>query len=255
MKFLCLAMTSCMLIGCVEKREFKIEYYDSHSKKSEGYYINNRPIDTLRTFYENGTIKSLEIFNTNSELNGVCKYYYENGVLSEAIPYDRNKKSGDYESFLSNGVLLKRAFFYEDLPMGDAFYFDSVSGKIKYYNFSNFDNKGLLLCEFNNNGEIIKEDEDFFFLDSINFNRKVLNDSVKVLMLISHRPKSRLALKIESLDANEKILASKDVDTKERLVKFNFPSFETSNRIRTTSIRYDSINAREKTFIIVRDFQ
>ena len=110
-----------------------------------------------------------------------------------------------------------------------------------------------MICEFNNRGEKIKEDGDFFFTDSIFIDGEhSRNDSVSVFILISHRPQTSLQLKIESMDEKEHILAAQEIGTKARLVRFNFPLIENTHTLRLTSSRYDSITQKNKTFIIVR---
>lgn len=66
-----------------------------------------------KTFYENGKVKSEEIYK-NGVKAGICKYYYENGKLQYEECYDGyGQKEGTYRTYYKNGQL-ESSYTYKD---------------------------------------------------------------------------------------------------------------------------------------------
>jgi MORN repeat variant len=240
--------------GCKNNKTYKADFFPETKKiKSEGYYINGKPVDTFKTYFENGKIDFSEVYNEKGLLHGEARFYYSNGTVDQVFNYAEGKREGAFTSYWPNGGVKIKGFFFNDKPTGDATYFDKF-GRLKQYNFSDFSNNGFMVCQYDSSGKVSgNDDHDFYFLDSIYTVKGENLDTVKTLILISHQPKTFLQLKIDNIGRSGQIVKTQNVETKEQLVYFNNLVTKDVDTIKLTGIRYDSAADKKRTFIIVRN--
>src|SRR6187402_367033 len=85
------------------KKYKKLFYQGTNILKSEGYYRNDIPIDTIKNYSSAGWLTSLDIYNANGKLNGIQKSFFENGVCSQAVNYINGIPHGKTISYQNNG--------------------------------------------------------------------------------------------------------------------------------------------------------
>jgi len=243
-----------MYSHCKNRKEFKQDFYNHSNKiKSEGYYLNGKPNDTLKRFLENGKINSIEIFNDKGVLNGESHYFFKSGHLSEIVNFNNGIESGKYISYRENGNLEKILFMFNGKRIGDAYFYDE-RGILNFYNFSDFGNQGLLLCKYDTTGKLIKEDGDFYFVDSMSIQKGLKEtDTAKIFLLISHRPQTSLSLWVDNISKDGKIIDTRELNSKKELLFFNDLLPQNTDSIRIRGSRFDSLSKVTKTFIIMHN--
>ncbi len=107
--------------------EYKIFYYPSGIKSSEGNLLNGIPEGYWKTYHENGTIKS-EGNRKNFELDSIWKFYNEEGKVILEINYQNGFKQGIRKTTTENEIIEEN--FEKDIKQGlTKHYF--LDGKIK----------------------------------------------------------------------------------------------------------------------------
>lgn len=91
--------------------------------------------DTVRTYYNNRQLKSIEIFKDNLK-DGKNYYYFENGNLSGIYTYNQGIKHGNFQTFYDTGIKRSEGNLFNDTtPDGEYRMYDSqgmIFKKIKY---------------------------------------------------------------------------------------------------------------------------
>lgn len=241
-----------VLIACSCKEDNikikKYEYYQSGKLKSEGFFIRDSlPVDTIKNYFENGSLKSIEIRDDSGKLNGISKIFYKNGTLRQIIPYVNDRTQGFVWFFSISGKLMQKEFYFNNLQVGDIFYFDS-SGKIDGYRFKDFKGKSLIQIDYDINGNINKENRQVLFIDSFilrsnrSENKKLRN--CDILIIMSNPPKCNTTIKISFWDKG-KVYKTDNVAIGHY--------YKATEKIRTNtdsiivfSKQYDSIIGKEK---------
>jgi len=204
----------CAIKSCEikNKKEFKKEFYPSGKLKTYGWYINDSiPIDTLYTFYEKGGLSGMDIFDT---LGNYIKAvgYYKNGNVNELINYKRGLANGFRYHFYENGQVKKKVFYYNDLSVGDAFFYDKKNN-IVAYNFYDWKNHNLNLIEYDSlSGRELKNVTQTIFIDSLRPYNDTLNKtderSYDLLCIISNPHSHKTVVKINYLSKNGNLMKS-----------------------------------------------
>jgi len=97
--------------------------------KQQPIYANEDKIDTIRSFCENGALKSVEC-KLHNRLNGVCLYYYCNGNISGKYTYRNGIKDGPFETFYSNGTLRSQGILANDSIVSMDYWIINDKGKL-----------------------------------------------------------------------------------------------------------------------------
>lgn len=188
------------------------KYYSSGKLKSYGWYINDSiPIDTLYSFYENGGISGMDIFDTSGSYIKAIGYY-KNGNMNELINYKRGLANGFRYNFHENGQVKKKVFYYNDLSVGDALFFGKKNNVVAY-NFYDWQNHNLDLIEYDSlSGKELKNITQTIFIDSLRQYNDTLNNEDKylydLLCIISNPPSRKTVIKIDYLSKNGNLMKS-----------------------------------------------
>ncbi len=244
-KYLVFLIVMLFFNGCKTKEQkiFKKQYYTSGQLKTYGWYINDStPIDTLHTLYENGNLLAMDIFDS---LGYYIKAigYYENGKMNELINYKNGLAEGFRSHFYQNGNLKKKVFYFHDLSIGDAYFFDSSNDKITSYNFYDWHQHNLNLIKYDSVGNITKDIRQAIFIDSLKLyvdSLKENQSSINLLLIISNPPKCKSVIKVDYLNKSNSVIKSDSVINKSfYFKKENLPDSLTS--INILGSQYDSI--------------
>lgn len=122
-------------------------------------------------YYANKNLKCEESYNEDDQKHGDCKYYNENGTITEFIIYNNDKKHGDCKYYNKNGTIAEFIMYNNDKKHGDCKYYNKDGKLTKYIKYDNdviqdekhYDEKERLkqLFSYNNgqkNGKSIKYD-------------------------------------------------------------------------------------------------
>jgi TonB family protein len=112
--------------------------------------------DSIRTFYDNGKVKS-EIHYLDSVRNGDARFYYENGNLKERMNYDNGKVNGLVEQYKKDGKLQETFNVEEGVRQGPASLYDSNGVYIADVNYDNGKKVVKPLESYNSEDVIAKE--------------------------------------------------------------------------------------------------
>jgi len=112
--------------------------------------------DTIRTYYPNGNIESLIVYE-NKIRQGDAYFYWENGTLKEKRNYANDKVDGGVKSFYENGKTKESYFIENGKRIGPYTAYDSLGTIIDnaYFNEGMRENQEYLLI-----GKFRKEDYD-----------------------------------------------------------------------------------------------
>jgi antitoxin component YwqK of YwqJK toxin-antitoxin module len=112
---------------------FKIFYFASGNKSSEGNLLNGKPEGIWKSYYESGQLKSIGK-RTNHQLDSTWIFYDIDGNISSSISYKKGKKDGEKLSF-EGGRLILEEHFSNDIKTGveRAFHANGVLRRIAQY--------------------------------------------------------------------------------------------------------------------------
>jgi antitoxin component YwqK of YwqJK toxin-antitoxin module len=189
------AIILIFIIACKNKNNTTIhkKYYPSGGIKALYKILNDStPIDTFFTFYENGKVEGRLVYDSLGRLDGIAKIFYENGRVSSITNYIEGMAQGDMYSYDSLGNLEFKAFYYNDVEVGNYYEYNN-NNKVGLYKFLRFQNlykdHFLNVIEYDSHGKIIKEITQSLFIDSIKIDFNKNNyDSCKILLILSNPP-------------------------------------------------------------------
>ena len=241
------ALTS---FNCTNARRFKKEYYPgTNVLKSEGYYIKNIPIDTVKRYSKQGWLESIDIYDSSGGLNGECRSFYENGVPSEIVNYRHGRGNGRYISFRVDGTKKLVGLLYHDKPMGDVYYYDTLN-ILQSYNFLGFNKELLLTCKYDPSGAKTEEKGDFYFMDSLTIGKgKNGIDTLKTLLLISHQPKTSMKMRVDNVGSDGHVIRTSEIDADVPIAYYKNVVSPEVDTIKEIGVRYDSVSGRSKKFV------
>lgn len=203
------------LLGCKSgtNREFKKELYPSGKLKKYGYFLNySIPVDTIYSFYESGTLKSIAIYDSTGKLNGQSAIYCESGKIKQELTYINNLVHGYVYDYDGSGNLKSKSFYCNDSAMGD--YYEFENGKVTYYGLYDFQNRRINHIEYDSTGNIIKNVRQCIFLDSV---RYFLDSagvySYNILLLISNPLKTSNKIFVRYQSSDGSVLLTDSINT------------------------------------------
>jgi hypothetical protein len=186
------------------KKQYKKNYYSSSKLKDEGWYIHDSiPVDSIFRYYENGNIDVIERRDDSGYLAGITSFYYENGRLESLGSFVEGLAQGFNTRFYRTGGISEKTFWYHGMSVGDAYFYDSLTGNIDAYRYFDFLGNTINLTDYDSStGKITKNILQEFYTDSIKeMNKK--EDSIKgdkrfdILLIISNPPKCKTNITIE----------------------------------------------------------
>jgi len=143
-------------------------YYPSGKIKQIYKYLNNCDtclFDTFYTYYENGMLEAKIVYDSFGNEAGTAEFYYKNGIIMGKINYIKNLAQGEQIRYDSLGNLNSKGFNFNGINVGDEYFYKK--NKVWTYQFFNFSRTLLASIEYDENGKIIKQEGDRFFVDSI----------------------------------------------------------------------------------------
>jgi antitoxin component YwqK of YwqJK toxin-antitoxin module len=224
------------------------ETYDSAGKlEITGWYIDDTvPVDTIRWFYANGNIASIEIRDDSGHLNGPVKLYYESGEFYQLSNYINDSLEGVMYKYYKNGKRLAKFFFLNNKPIGDSYWYDD-DGNISLYHFIDFYGHTRNVIKWDSLGNMINNQRQRVFYDSVRSYKEVGNKDKEysdyVRVIISNPPKYRTVVRIDYISRNG-VLMQRDsaVGVPYYFRKDRF--MDTLGTIEFSGIQYDSLTGK-----------
>ena len=227
----------------------KYEYYKSGELKRVGFFLRDSiPIDTIRNYYENGRIKSIEIRDDSGLLNGISFIFYQSGEIKQLQPYMNGVEQGFASSFSQDEKIQTKEYYFKGFRVGDTYFFDTLSGNIYAYRFKDFNGKSLLQIDYNGDQSIKQENHQALFIDSItlhsNKKQKIRNEQTcKILLIVSNPPKCHTTISISFWD-NAKAYKTDTIPDGEFYLDTKQIMYNTDSII-VFAKQYDSLNQKE----------
>jgi antitoxin component YwqK of YwqJK toxin-antitoxin module len=249
-KFLIISGTLIIIFtNCSDHKVFKKEYYPgTRIVKSEGNYLNNHPIDIIKSYFKSGTLASIDVYDSNGILNGECFSFYENGLPSEIAHYRNGIENGRYVSCRTNGSKKLVGFLFNGKPVGDAYFYDSLNNLV-FYNFLNFHNEAVMAREYDSSGKLLEKKGNFYLIDSLNI-RKGPNgvDTFDIWLLLSHQPGTTMAVRIENVGKDGRILHSANIGAENQFAHYKNIIGNNVDSIKEIGVVYDTTMKKLETF-------
>jgi hypothetical protein len=129
----------------------------------EGNISRDTILNGLITYYNNDIVVSKANF-TNGVKSGDSINYYLNGSKKNVISFFYGKKTGrTYEFDSASGNPIYQGFYYFGRLMGPNYWYYR-DGKIKQYDFSDFEGKSIFYASYDSNGNVSgSSDQNQFF--------------------------------------------------------------------------------------------
>lgn len=243
------------ILSCSQKPTHYLEYYpNSNYLKEEAYKLNGRYQGIRKLYFADGTLESIESFNSNGLLDGEAKYYYPSAVVSQIIMFKDSVMNGDYFSFYETGIPKKRLFFFNGKMVGDNYFFNE-NGVLRAYNFIGFDGIGISSVDFSEGSRLNERYLEVMFIDSTELIENTHGDTtIRSGLLISHLPGTDYK-RIQIYDINKK---GEEINLEEisSTPKLQFVDRRKKVDCGTLCIkgeRYDSVLKKTTFFIIKRE--
>lgn len=139
MKFVSIMMLisiTCSLVGFAQdtdtinqldenglKQGYWIKHYPNGNKMYEGFFEDNKPVNKMRRYYEDGSLKAVLEFEKGSK-TAYAELYYED---------DKIAAKGDYINGKKNGVWKYYSFYDEQLKVEENYVDDVRQGEARYF--------------------------------------------------------------------------------------------------------------------------
>lgn len=109
-------------------------YNNLRNKIAEGLSKNLNEEGEWKYYFDNGALKSIEVF-TNGQLNGISKNYYKNGQLSIETNYVNGLAQGLSKSFYISGELKSEGYYLDNERHGvwNYYYQNGILEASEYY--------------------------------------------------------------------------------------------------------------------------
>lgn len=169
-KIVLLSFILCCFACKNEKNTVKTgkSYYPSGKIKQVCKYLTDNDtclFDTAYTYYENGVLEAKIVYDSSGNETGTAEFYYRNGILKGTINYIRNVAQGEQIRYDSLGNLNSKGFNFNGINVGDEYFYKN--NKVWTYQFFDFSRNLLTSIEYDENGNIKKQEGDRGFIDSI----------------------------------------------------------------------------------------
>jgi len=145
------AVRARMMFDSLQDRSYTRLFYMGGKPAAEGWYLGKEK-DSVWTFYSefDGSVRIREPY-VKGKLHGKVHSYYANGMVSEEVNWDDNRKQGDWKQYYNNGAIRLHSYYQEDQLHGSykIFYADEtlkISGEYldnkSHGNWSYYDESG-----------------------------------------------------------------------------------------------------------------
>jgi len=164
--FICIAF----LGGCFQQKKHKkyLEtFYPSGALKSKGWFWrDNIFVDTAYYYFENGNLSSIEVHNDSGILNGISRFFHENGKPYQVINFANGAKEGFIDEYSKDGKLFSKVFYLKNKQIGDCYWYNNDGTVLSRYGFYDFEGLNRNLIKWDSIGNIIKDLRPVIFIDS-----------------------------------------------------------------------------------------
>jgi antitoxin component YwqK of YwqJK toxin-antitoxin module len=98
-------------------------------------YVNGTIIGQVKSFYEDGSIRSEKHFNDRGQLNGIEKYWSEDGFLRSETIYINGKREGLMKEYFVNGQIKAEINFKSSVKHGLCSKYNLIGVKVEEINY------------------------------------------------------------------------------------------------------------------------
>lgn len=118
----------------------------------------NETPNVIKTYYGNGSVRSLISYTNDSIKNGKAVYYYPSGQIKREVFYRSNALDSTFKEYYENGKLkIQGNYSFGGNIMG-SFYYYNEDGNLRAYNAKDYLGKTFYVIKFDQSGTKIKED-------------------------------------------------------------------------------------------------
>jgi antitoxin component YwqK of YwqJK toxin-antitoxin module len=139
-----LGTTVCTYDEMLNGQIVKARHYYSTAYKIYGVGNRNDKQENIgywNYYYSNGTKKSEGAYNATGKRIGNWKFYAETGVIETIENYTDGKIDGLFENYFTNGSILSKRYFSNNLMDGDQiYYYPTGAKKMSYQYKANIEN-------------------------------------------------------------------------------------------------------------------
>jgi len=240
----------CCLCQCSNEHQnqrlYRVEHYESGAIKSEGYYqFDSVVVDTFRTYWRNGKIKVVEVYNDSGALDGMTSHFDENGILRQTQQYSLGKLNGFIVDYFPNGIIKSKGWVQNGIFQGDVIEYYQ-NGLPKTYNFYDFEQNNALVFEYDSiKPKYISKIGSIFIIDTL----LDKGDSLLFSLLIAHPPSTKNEIRVDELADSNVILNKQSITDSLPLLKFRVRKYPALSSIRFTLSQYDSILRKKMNYV------
>lgn len=94
-------------------------YYDNGRLRSEGKYVNDKPIGLWKYYYENGVLEQTGHYDKSGLYTDIWKWYYKDGSPRVIEQYFEGEREGDYVEYSDNGDIMMQGEYVNGNKEGD----------------------------------------------------------------------------------------------------------------------------------------
>ena len=105
-----------------KKQGIWTEYHLTGEFKAKGNYLNDNKTGEWIYYYPNGKVEQKGKYDKRGRPNGEWIWYYENGNILRKENYISGKLDGLFEEFSSNGDVITKGEYLDDMKEGSWFY-------------------------------------------------------------------------------------------------------------------------------------
>jgi antitoxin component YwqK of YwqJK toxin-antitoxin module len=156
---------------------FKNRYYPNGNLMYEGYFVEEKPVGTIKRYHENGKLKAIQQFATNDTVKveyfagdgsqlakglfvkgqkqGVWEYFSKENRLVMVENYKEGLKQGESLVFSESGMVIDRMHYENNVLHGKRIQYHPYGNVLATYSYS----KGLLDGAFQSFYETGQKDE------------------------------------------------------------------------------------------------
>jgi len=227
-------------------------YYPSGKIKQVYKYLNSCDtclFDTFYSYYENGKFESKIVYDSSGNETGTAKFYYPNGILKGTINYIKDIAQGEQIRYDSLGNLNSKGFNFNGINVGDEYFYKN--NKVWTYQFFDFHRNLFTSVEYDENGNITKQEGDRGFLDSIKV-EPIQNgfNLFKIFILQPNPPRTSNKLIANYYDKQGKIIDFDSLNTTGiPLIHFQKKFKSNFSKLTLIDTQYDSILKKSFTWI------
>jgi hypothetical protein len=144
------AVLGFMSLRCNDKGKQKRKQYGEFTV--EASFNDKNEIDGIAKFYnQEGILTSVENYS-NGIRNGNTVHYYSNGLVKDSIFFDHDIMNGFQSTYDSTGNLRSRSYQFYGHKMGPQTFFSN--GLVKQYFFVDFNRDPVVDCDYDSSGNL-----------------------------------------------------------------------------------------------------